>query len=336
MELIGNLPQSDLEELASLTSEILQDNQSVNFVIIGASGFLGSWLSAYFALMQMSGEFRGTLSLLVRDLSKISKLALKMKSPKFRVILIRDLDVNSFDHLTEDRVVVFFAATSTNITLSESKKPFGSTTILAENVISLLPKENLTVIHLSSGAVYSPQARSLKVVPKGFETQNVGSDFYTQEKINMENWLNGQESCGRLKAKNPRLFSFFGPGLQLDRHFAIGEFMASGKSLNEIIIRGNPENLRSYLYPTDAIWQLLLQTKSGGPSHTQVGSAQSTTIAEAGFEIASMYGVKFIISERHTEEIDHYVPEDVPTFEIVNFSEGLNRWRRWLNYSQEN
>ena len=79
-----------------------------------------------------------------------------------------------------------------------------------------------------------------------------------------------------------------------------------------------------------------MQTKSGGPSHTQVGSAQSTTIAEAGFEIASMYGVKFIISERHTEEIDHYVPEDVPSFEIVNFSEGLNRWRRWLNYSQEN
>lgn len=335
MELFGLLPQSDLEELAGLTGKLVRDNQNTNFVVIGASGFLGRWLSTFFTFLQVNGEFKGTVSHVVRDASKLSELEPHLNPSLSRVIQIENLDINSFSHLTEDRVVVFFAATSTT-TSTMNPLSSESSTLLAEKVVSSLPQKSLTFIHLSSGGVYAPSARQLSSIPKGYKMQDHVTDNYTREKIDLEMWSSKLDNQGRLFARNPRLFSFYGPGLQLDRHFAIGEFMIRGKNKKNIRITGNPENLRSYLYPTDAIWQLLLQTHTGEPSYSQVGSSVSVTIAEVGSAIADMYGVNSEIFSRHEVGVNNYVPQDVPKVEEVNFSEGLNRWRIWLNYKDLN
>lgn len=330
MELFGLLPQSDLEELAGLASPLVQDNRNTNFVVIGASGFLGRWLSTFITYLQVIGEFEGTISHVVRDASKVSEFESLSNASVIRVIQTKNLDKNSFSHMKENRVVVFFAATST--TTSIMNPDFSaSSTLLAEKVVSFLPQRDLTFIHLSSGGVYEPSARKLNSIPKDYKVQDQARDNYTREKIDLEMWSNKLHSQGILMARNPRLFSFYGPGLQLDRHFAIGEFMARGMNKQDIRINGNPRNLRSYLYPTDAIWQLLLQTKPDEPTYSQVGSSVSRTIAEVGSEIADMYGVKTEISSQPELEINNYVPQDVPKFEEVILSQGLTRWRKWLN-----
>ena len=332
MELFGLLPQDDLEELAGLTGKLVQDSRNTNFVVIGASGFLGRWLSTFFIFLQVSGEFKGTVSHVVRNTSRVSELESLSNPSLSRVIQIENLNTNSFSHMTEDRVVVFFAATST---ATSTMKPLSldSSTLLAEKVVSFLPQRNLTFIHLSSGGVYAPSARQLNSIPKDYKLQDHAKDNYTREKIELEKWCTQQD---RLIGRNPRLFSFYGPGLQLDRHFAIGEFMARGKSKQNIRVNGNPDNLRSYLYPTDAIWQLLLQTTLDEPIYSQVGSGVSITIADTGTAIADMYGVKSEISSEYEVGTNNYVPQDVPKLEVVNFSQGLNRWRKWLNYMDLN
>lgn len=335
MELFGILPQSDLEELAGLTSKLVKDNRNTNFVVIGASGFLGRWLSTFLIFLQVHGEFKGTVSHVVRDISRVSELEPLSNPSRSRVIPVKNLDSNSFSHLTDDRVVVFFAATSTNTSTRNLLSP-ESHTFLAEKVVACLPQANLTFIHLSSGGVYAPSARQLSSIPKEYKLQDHTIDFYTKEKLELEMWSNQLERQGRLIARNPRLFSFYGPGLQLDRHFAIGEFMARGKTQQDIRINGNPENLRSYLYPTDAIWQLLLQTNTDGPIHSQIGSCTSITIAEAGSAIADMYGVRLESSRQREAVINNYVPQDVPILKEVNFGRGLNRWREWLNFMDLN
>lgn len=331
MELFGLLPKGDLEELAGLTDKLVQDNRNTNFVVIGASGFLGRWLSTFFTFLQVSGEFKGTVSHVVRDASRVSEIESLSNLSLSRVIQTEDLDINSFNHMTIDRVVVFFAATSTTTSILSPLSSVSST-LLAEKVVSLLPQRDLTFIHLSSGGVYEPSARKLSSIPRDYKLQDQAADNYIREKIDLEIWTSKLECQGRLIARNPRLFSFYGPGLQLDRHFAIGEFMALGKNKQDIQINGNPRNLRSYLYPTDAIWQLLLQTKTDEPTYSQVGSSVSLTIAEVGNEIADMYGIKSEISSQPVVEINNYVPEDVPKLEGVNLSQGLNRWRKWLNH----
>lgn len=332
MELFGLLPQSDLEELAGLTGQLVRDNRNSNFVVIGASGFLGRWLSTFFTFLQVSGEFKGTVSHVVRNASKVSELEAFSNPSLNCVIQIDNLNTNSFSHITEERVVVFFAATST-ATSTMNPLSSDSSTLLAEKVVSFLPQRNITFIHLSSGGVYASSARQLNSIPKDYELQDYTTDKYTREKIELEKWCTQQD---RLIGRNPRLFSFYGPGLQLDRHFAIGEFMARGKSKQNIRVNGNPDNLRSYLYPTDAIWQLLLQTTLDEPIYSQVGSFVSITIADMGTTIADMYGVKLEISSEHEEFTNNYVPRDVPKLEEVNFSQGLNRWRKWLKYRDLN
>lgn len=331
MELFGQLPRRDLEDLAELTGNLVQDNRTSNFVVIGASGFLGRWLSTFFTFLQVNGEIKGTVNYVVRDASKVLELEYPSNPSLRRVIQVDNLDTRSFSHLTEDRVLVFFAATSTNTSARNLLFPEPHT-YLAEKVVSCLPQANLTFIHLSSGGVYAPSARQLSSIPKEYKLQDYATDFYTKEKLELEMWSNELEKQGRLIARNPRLFSFYGPGLQLDRHFAVGEFMARGRSQQDIRIKGNPENLRSYLYPTDAIFQLLLQTNIEGPIYSQVGSSNSITIAEAGGAIAKMYGVKLEISSQQEAVIDNYVPQDVPKLGEVNFDHGLNRWRQWLDY----
>ena len=227
MQLFGLLPQSDLEDLAGLTGQLVQDNRNTNFVVIGASGFLGRWLSTFFTFLQVSGEFKGTVSHVVRDASKVSEIESLSTPLVSRVIQTENLDTTSFSHMTEDRVVVFFAATSTaNSTMNPLSTV--SSTLLAEKVVSLLPQRDLTFIHLSSGGVYEPSARKLSSIPKDYKLQDQAADNYTREKIELEMWTSKLDSQGRFIARNPRLFSFYGPGLQLDRHFAIGEFMARG------------------------------------------------------------------------------------------------------------
>lgn len=331
MELFGLLPQSDLEELAGLTDGLIQENRNSNFVVIGASGFLGRWLSTFFTFLQVSGEFKGTVSHVVRDPSKVSELESLSNSLPSRVIQIKSLEKNSFGHLTEDRVIVFYAATSTTTTTGNTL-PSDSPTLIAEKVVSFLPQGNITFIHLSSGGVYAPSARQLSSIPKKYKSQDYATDNYTKEKLALEKWSDQLDRQGRLTARNPRLFSFYGPGLQLDRHFAIGEFMARGRTQQEIQIKGNPSNLRSYLYPTDAIRQLILQTKTRGLIYSQVGSLVPITIAEAGSTIADMYGIKFRILTKHETVVDNYVPQDVPKLMEINFIQGLKRWRNWLDH----
>ena len=155
--------------------------------------------------------------------------------------------------------------------------------------------------------------------------------FYDLNKEILEKWSKQAEDSGLLTARNPRLFSFYGPGLDLDRHYAIGEFMRLGKSGNPIVIKGRPDNLRSYLYPTDAIFQLLLQCSVEVPQFSQIGSAHAVSILETALIIGEFYNVKVEVDLVHSIEIDNYVPSDVYLGQERNLIAGIMQWERWLS-----
>jgi nucleoside-diphosphate-sugar epimerase len=334
MELFGRLPLEEFEILGTSTHDLMLENRNTNFVVIGASGFLGRWLSTFLAYARINREFMGTLSLLVRDRDKLSEFERMPQSPRQRIIEISNLGPESFRHLSANRIVVFFAATST----SKATLNKGNTNIealrLAKKVVSLLPKGDITFIHMSSGGVYKFSARQLNGIPGDYGVLKNSDNAYVTEKIALETWSKNQGSLGEFTAVNPRLFSFYGPGLQLDRHFAIGEFMEKAQKGMTIEVKGNPKNLRSYLYPTDTIWQLLLQCKLEGSLHTQIGSSRSITIEDAGKSLANLFGIKFRTLESGYREIDNYVPLDVPNVAEKDFNQGLLQWSEWLGKSR--
>jgi nucleoside-diphosphate-sugar epimerase len=331
MELFGLLPLEDLEYVCNLASELISENRYANFVVVGASGFLGRWLSTFLTYLQVNAEFLGTLSLVVRNRQSLAEFKEMHSFGKQKIIEVNSLNSESFNHLNLNRTIVFFAASSTSTARLRKEDGQSSALHLAQCVVRHLPREKISFIHLSSGGIYEPGARLLSGIPKYFKTQQESDNAYIHEKILLENWTSELTLKNQISVLNPRLFSFYGPGLQLDRHFAIGEFLERARRGLPIEVNGNPSNRRSYLHPRDAIWQLLLQCIEGTPVHTQIGSTNVVTIEKVGRIMANLLGVEFRIMDCGNSEVDHYVPLDVPNAIEKDFEQGIRQWNEWLN-----
>jgi len=330
MRLFGVLPEDDLETLAASFSANFRELKDVNFIVVGATGFLGKWISTFLVFLQSNSMFSGTLTMVVRDPKKLNELIQSAKAEKCRVVFSDAISKESFSHLQESRTIIIFAATNTSSSGVEIQSGHNKGTFLAERIVAALPSVPITFVHLSSGGVYLPESRQLEKIPANFQAQTSTKDEYLSEKLALEHWKPPQNRKEPIILRNPRLFAFYGPGLQLDRHFAIAEFMRRGLETKTILIKGNPSNLRSYLYPTDAINQIFEQCLVSEPFYSQVGSCNPTSILSVAHVIAQEFGVEVEIPISTELSWDNYVPQDVPENEEKNFISGISLWSNWL------
>jgi dTDP-glucose 4,6-dehydratase len=330
MRLFGVLPEDDLETLAASFSANFQELKDVNFIVVGATGFLGKWISTFLIFLQRNSMFSGTLTMVVRDPKKINELIHSANAEKFGVVFSDAISKESFSHLQESRTIIIFAATNTSSSGVEIQSGHNKGTSLAERIVAALPSVPITFVHLSSGGVYLPESRQLEKIPANFQSQTSTKDEYLSEKLALEHWKPPQNRKEPVILRNPRLFAFYGPGLQLDRHFAIAEFMRRALENKTILIKGNPSNLRSYLYPTDAIMQIFEQCLVSEPIYSQIGSSNSASILNVAQVIAQEFGVELEIAVSKELKLDNYVPQDVPERLEKNFVSGISQWGKWL------
>ena len=330
MRLFGNLPEEDLSELASNSKEILGEIDSLNFIIVGASGFFGNWISTFLAYLSFNGIFNGTITLILRNPGKIQELREIPNSYKLHILDSNSLEAVNFSHLNSNRTVIIFAATSTSMSGKEISIETESSLNLAKKITFQLAEKKPTFVHLSSGGIYHPKAKLEVSIPADYDLQLKSKDSYIQEKASLERWSIEQHEKGAIVSRNPRLFTFYGPGLQLDRHFVISEFMARGIAGLPILIKGNPNNLRSYLYPSDSLLQILRQCLVEEPGFTQIGSSVPRTIFEVAKYVADEFKVPLRIASDNVKVIDNYIPADVPHTPERDFRDGIKKWRIWL------
>jgi nucleoside-diphosphate-sugar epimerase len=82
-----------------------------------------------------------------------------------------------------------------------------------------------------------------------------------------------------LEVINTRCFAFVGPGLALDGHFAIGNFLQDALQGHDIRMASAGAATRSYLYGADlAVWLAILLTEAAAGSTINVGSDRPVTI----------------------------------------------------------
>jgi len=330
MKLFGVLPEKDLESLATSFLVDFQELKDVNFIVVGAAGFLGTWISTFLTFLQSNSKFSGTLTMVVRDPKKLNELIHPANAGKFRVVVSDTISQESFSHLQESRTVIIFAATNTSSSGLRIKSVNSKGIFLAERIIASLPTDLVTFVHLSSGGVYQSESRQLEKIPANYQLQTSTTDDYLSEKLALENWTPTRHNKIAVVLRNPRLFAFYGPGLQLDRHFAIAEFMRWGLEAKTILIKGNPGNLRSYLYPTDAIKQIFEQCRVIEPNYSQIGSANPISILSVAQVVAQEFEVEVDIPASKGLNRDNYVPKDVPEMVEENFVSGIERWGKWL------
>jgi dTDP-glucose 4,6-dehydratase len=331
------LPKSDLEEIAYRLENIWCELRNSTILILGGTGFVGTWITS--SLIFANKNFGLNLKLII--LTRSSKMAILkntyMKSSIVRIIQHDltseigkkiDIDFDFFIHGATDSTFI-----NSNFIANPQSSIYGARFILN----NVNPNKLVRGIHLSSGAVYPAQMKEdmgqLEMeIPDNF----VNSSEYGKAKIETELLLKEHSLEDTFEIANPRLFSFYGPGIPLDRHFAIGNFVRNALSKESILINGNPNTVRSYMYPTDlVVWTIKLLLK---PTRYPLnfGSEIPIKMKSLADEIGKITGDEKIEIRQSNSPVSIYFPSTTNARKYLNedqsvtFEQGLERWVNWL------
>ena len=319
-------PNSDIQEILE-NEELLRGFENSRILITGASGFVGTWLATSLFEANQEYDLHLKLILLCRDTSKIS-ITDPGKSLNF--IAHNLLDVITIPDQEFD--FVFHTATPSQPATggTDPELVYKIATEGTENLLKLVGNQQNPpkFLHTSSGAV----DRLNSEIP---ETEI--QEAYRSGKSVAEELVSEASMRGEIKGANPRLYAFAGPGIATDAHFAAGFFMRSVLDGIPISIQGNPETIRSYMYPTDLVAWLLRIIQSPTTDVIRVGSPEKVTILKLAESILKLTG-NGSISNRGNSAVAQsaYFPDLSDTLTRYNFrkpvalEESLLRWTKYL------
>ncbi len=200
------------------------------------------------------------------------------------------------------------------------------------------------LMYVSSGAAYGQQPQNVSHLHedcKGcFDLGLSLKSAYAEGKRAGELLAISHASDYDYQSVIARGFSFVGPYLPLDAHFAIGNFLRDILEGKDIIVNGDGTPLRSYLYAADMaiwLWTILLNGHSGRAYN--VGSPEAISVSKLANTIAELeYPHKKVIicKSRDKNHIpDQYVPdvtrakEELGLRVLVPLDEALRRTLRF-------
>ena len=169
-------------------------------------------------------------------------------------------------------------------------------------------------------------------------TSNSSASAYGEAKRAQETLATIHAAQSGIEVVLTRCFAFSGPGLPLDAHFAIGNFVRDALRADAIILSSSGESVRSYLDGQDlAVWllHLLLHGQSGQAYN--VGSDQALSIAElarrVGARLAPHKPVR-ILGQPGDGAQSYYVPDTGKARRLgldawTSLDQSIDRMGRW-------
>ncbi len=231
-------------ELESISSQLT--GKSIQ--IIGASGFVGRWLleSLIFHKERLGLDLQIT-QVGRKEIYEFSNHALFLEFDYLHGVIPRiDADF-----------VIFAGTPSQRSTGGENKMiVLDSVRVGLKLLVNGIVDSNRKTrfFNCSSGTVLNSQIKNpvnfFEISNSEIESFQI-SEIYKAAKILSEEIINHATLSNNFFGINGRLWTFYGSGIPLDAHFAIGNFMLNALNGEDILVRGNPRTLRSYLYPID-------------------------------------------------------------------------------------
>jgi nucleoside-diphosphate-sugar epimerase len=330
------LPMEDIDFILEAELKWLLELDGSEIVIHGGSGFIGRWLTTTLGRARDDLKLDLKISIVSRGQREFHEFISKSKLDKINLI--------EWDYLNgpgEPAVgdMLVHAATPSTI-FAESSNASRSKTIAIntfDNIFSSCIKGNrrAKVIHLSSGAVYE----SKKLGDQGFienDKLKLGEkDSYAGIKLDLENRIASLQEYQQILISNPRLFAFYGPGLPLNQHFAIGNFIRRALSGMTIEVEGSGNTLRSYMHARDLVRALIRIIQNPSPEAINVGSDVKISMEDLASTISRLMG------NGETQVLNQYpASEYFPCVNLFNekyqsvsdydFEIGLTKWKEWL------
>jgi nucleoside-diphosphate-sugar epimerase len=332
------LPKSDIAEIMNELSELWKDFKDRKILILGGTGFIGTWIVN--CLQEADAQYFLNLEIIIVTRSPANALrrnpGLRSKNVK---LLELDLIEKPFTNFKLSFDFFIHAATDSTFSYATSKSHPQSSVHGALLILKALNTSSyVRGVHLSSGAVYPKQ---FSAADGQLETESFASfenlSNYGQAKHKTEIIFRDSFSNHIFEVSNPRLFTFYGPGIPLNKHFAIGNFLMNSLKKEPIVVNGNPDTVRSYMHPIDlVVWIIKLLLK---PSIFTLNFGSDVPITMASLaniinEITGNQGIKF---NGNSEPVSIYFPsttkarEHLKVKQTIKFEEGIERWIGWIN-----
>ncbi len=276
--------EEDFDLVYSHTQNLWEKLTNSTVFITGATGFFGTCLLTNV----MYANSKHNLNIKIIALSRNPESFILSK-PEFHTNSISFIkgDVKDFEFPKEAIDYIIHAATDVDLNLIANEPLTIYNTIVdgTKHVLELAKIKNTrSVLYVSSGAVYGKQPHALTHVAEDF----IGStDVYAKDASYGEGKRVAEMLCNiynkqyQVNTKIARCYSFVGPNLPLNGHFAIGNFIQDVIDHKQIKIQGDGSPYRAYLYTADlVIWllKILIDGKACYPYN--VGSDEAINLEE--------------------------------------------------------
>jgi dTDP-glucose 4,6-dehydratase len=335
------LPISDLDHCLDVAAVAWPRLKGARVFITGATGIIGKWLLETL----LEADVRYSLGVSIVALSR-DPAAFALRTPhlaKSEKIAFLQGDVREFTLPSDGFDVIIHAAT--DVVMPESPKSVFDTCI--EGTRQVLRLTNAArpayFLLLSSGAIYGPQPSDVLAMPEcyrgGPDPLAINSAYAEGKRVS--EWL-----CAVAAAENgyslavARVYALVGPYLPLNKHFAIGNFIADAMAGRPIEIRGDGTNCRSYLHLADTIGWLWVMLTNGGPTKAyNVGSSEGIALGDLALMVNSVLGSAAGVEIKGTptpgKSIERYVPDvesaftDLGLRRAISLENAIRRTATW-------
>ena len=178
------------------------------------------------------------------------------------------------------------------------------------------------IIHASSGACFGIKPiKTFKIANKLNLASSETKQRFIESRLFAEQSLQALRSDYGTPISICRLFSFVGIRLLAKRQYAISSFIESAVRERQIIVKGNPGTVRSFLDERDMsawLWSALNTTPT--TEILSIGSHRGVTLGEVANFIAAQTDSRVIMQDPNAFG-DEYVADNFMTQEHLNVSE---------------
>lgn len=321
-----------------MSEHTFQEYNDSTITLLGGTGFIGMWLIEALHVYARNYSFSSKITVITRYPKNAHKIFVEELGFKIKIIEF-DFAVNSTD-LEKSDFFINGATPSQNKTgLLDYDSVYKSSVNASHSLIRSATKygNKPKIVNLSSGIVYGHQDVSVRnQIEAPISKEQLSYSGYLDAKIASELLLSEASEAGLVESISPRLYAFAGPGIVLDEHFAVGNFIRDGLQGNRIVIKGNPSTVRSYMYPTDLVIWILTALLKPANLNTNIGSEVPISMLELGNLISDMTSKKGVRILGENQEISNYVPstscfrQNYGVSEQISLSRGLENWIEWL------
>ncbi|MBN2124206.1 MAG: NAD-dependent epimerase/dehydratase family protein [Deltaproteobacteria bacterium] len=338
-----NSLEEDLNLVLEHTVDLWEELRGQRIFITGGTGFFGCWLLESFAWACDKLVLGAEAVVLTRRPESFAVKAPHLAShPSIRLVTG---DVRSFS-FPEGGFSHMIHAASLDARLNNRDPSLVLDTILNGTGRTLDFARRCGArkfLFTSSGAVYGKQAPDLARISEDCVPGAVAGEtlpVYGRAKLQAEGMCALEAEKHGIDVKIARGFSFVGPYLPLDIHYAIGNFIRDGINGGPVRILGDGSARRSYLYAADLavwLWTILFRGKTCRPYN--VGSEEEISIEALAKEVTGVFeaplGIEIEGGPVQTGSGERYVPSterarmELGLNALTALSEALRRTAGW-------